>query len=101
MRGDMKLEIEEASNGWVIKAFGESRREPRVFEFDGNNRFRTSLENIISTASRALNHILGEMVGSQHYKVVVTEDVEDPKPDSASSGVSEPGFETREISGRV
>jgi hypothetical protein len=74
----VRIEIEEAQNGWVIRS-NETRREPNVFEFDGNNRFKTSLENIVVTAERALNYILSEMVGSSHYRVEINEDIEDAK----------------------
>jgi hypothetical protein len=82
----MRIEIEEAENGWIIKS-NESRREPKVFEFDGTNRFKTNLENIVMTAERALEHILKEMINSTAYKVKIVEDIEDvTKPDLCSAG---------------
>lgn len=83
----MKLNIEEASNGWIITS-NESRKEPAVFQFDGKNRYRTSLETIVVTATEALQYILCEMLGSQHYKVQVTEEVQDDgKPDTCIQSV--------------
>ena len=75
-----KIEIKDASNGWIVEISGESRHEPRVFEFDGLNRFRTTLENRMDTALRALTHVLGSMIGSTRYKIVIKEE-EDDNPD--------------------
>lgn len=79
----MSIVIDEASNGWLIRS-GESRKEPRVFEFDGANRFKTTLENIVTTAERALQFVLEEMVGSQHYKIVIMEDTDDNQSSTIS-----------------
>lgn len=76
-----KIEIKEAYNGWIIDSSGESRNEPRVFEYDGTNRFRTTLENRMDTALRALTHVLANMIGSPRYKIVLKEDDDDAKSD--------------------
>lgn len=81
----MGIIIDEASNGWLIRS-GESRKEPRVFEFDGANRFRTNLENIVKTAERAMQFVLEEMVGSAHYKVVIMEDTDDQSTSVPAAG---------------
>lgn len=79
-----KIEIKEAYNGWIIEASGESRHEPRVFEYDGTNRFRTTLENRLDTIARALTHVLASMIGSPRYRIVVMED-EDAKSNIPTS----------------
>jgi hypothetical protein len=86
----VKIEIDEAENGWIIRST-ENRREPRIFEFDGTNRYRTTLEVRMVAVERALNHVLNEMIGSVSYKVKITEDIDDAKP--IAEPVVQPAFD--------
>jgi hypothetical protein len=67
----VKIEIEEAYNGWIVKSSEHSSREAIIFEHKAGNKWRTSVETICESAQGVLNFILQQMLNSDRYTIVI------------------------------